>query len=131
MSTKITTFLMFNGQALEAMNFYTSLFDNSEIKYKRLYQAGEAGKEGTVMSALFSLNGQDYMCVDSVAQHDFNFTPAISLFVHCASETEIDKLYNALSKDGKILMEMGNYGFSKKFGWLEDKYNVSWQLNLT
>jgi predicted 3-demethylubiquinone-9 3-methyltransferase (glyoxalase superfamily) len=121
---------MFDGNAKEAMEFYTSLFSNSEIKYMRLYKAGEAGKEGSVMSALFSLNGNDYMCIDSIASHDFMFTPAISLFVHCSSEDEIDTLFKALSQGGKTLMELGSYGFSKKFGWLEDRYNVSWQLNL-
>lgn len=127
---KITTFLMFEGKAEEAMNFYTSLFSNSRIVDISRYGAGEQGKEGTVMHATFSLNGQEFMCIDSFVSHGFTFTPSISLYVKCESEEEIDKVFAALSANGQVLMPLGPYPFSRKFGWLSDKFGVSWQLTL-
>jgi predicted 3-demethylubiquinone-9 3-methyltransferase (glyoxalase superfamily) len=70
------------------------------------------------------------MCVDSPVQHGFTFTPAMSLFVDCDGEEEIDRLFAGLSGDGQILMPLGPYPFSRRFGWLSDKFGVSWQLNL-
>jgi predicted 3-demethylubiquinone-9 3-methyltransferase (glyoxalase superfamily) len=120
---------MFEGKAEEAMNFYISLFENSKIVEIVRYKANEAGPEGSVMKALFSLNGQMFMCIDSPAKHGFTFTPAISLFVDHSSEEVIETLFNQLSKDGQVLMPLGPYPFSEKFGWVADKYGVSWQLN--
>lgn len=126
---KITTFLMFqDSNAEEAMNFYISLFDNSEIVNITHYGANEAGKEGTVMHAIFLLNGQEYMCIDSYVKHEFTFTPAMSLYVTCDTEEEINKVFEKLSEGGKILMPLGSYPFSERFGWVNDKYGVSWQL---
>lgn len=127
---KITTFLMFSGNAEEAMNFYTSIFDQSEIISITRYGANEAGKEGTVLNAIFTLNGQEFMCIDSSVKHEFTFTPAISLYVTCDTEDEIDRLFEKLSEDGQVLMPLSAYPFSKKFGWVADKYGVSWQLTL-
>ncbi|MDE3840662.1 hypothetical protein C0966_15275 [Bacillus methanolicus] len=127
---KITTFLMFDGKAEEAMNFYTSLFRQSEIISITRYGAHEAGKEGTVLHATFTLNGQEFMCIDSSVKHEFTFTPSISLYVKCDTEEEIDELYEKLSQDGEVLMPLAAYPFSEKFGWVQDKYGVSWQLNL-
>lgn len=126
---KITPFLMFqDGNAEEAMNFYISLFDHSEIVNLTRYGVNEAGKEGTVMHAVFSLNGQEYMCIDSSVKHEFTFTPAMSLYVTCDTEEEINKVFEKLSEGGKILMPLGSYPFSERFGWVNDKYGVSWQL---
>ncbi|EJS69055.1 VOC family protein [Bacillus cereus] len=127
---KITTFLMFEGKAEEAMNFYTSLFDQSEIVSISRYDENGPGKEGTVIHATFTLNGQEFMCIDSFVNHDFTFTPAMSLYVTCETEEEIEIVFNKLAQDGAILMPLGSYPFSKKFGWLNDKYGVSWQLTL-
>jgi predicted 3-demethylubiquinone-9 3-methyltransferase (glyoxalase superfamily) len=127
---KITTFLMFEGKAEEAMNFYTSLFNQSEIVSISRYDENGPGKEGTVIHATFTLNGQEFMCIDSYVKHDFTFTPAMSLYVTCDTEEEIETVFNKLAQDGKILMPLGSYPFSKKFGWLNDKYGVSWQLTL-
>lgn len=128
---KITTFLMFEGKAEEAMNFYTSLFNQSEIVSISRYDENGPGKEGTVIHATFTLNGQEFMCIDSYVKHDFTFTPAMSLYVTCDTEEEIETVFNKLAQDGKVLMPLGSYPFSKKFGWLNDKYGVSWQLTLT
>jgi predicted 3-demethylubiquinone-9 3-methyltransferase (glyoxalase superfamily) len=127
---KVTTFLMFTGQAEEAMNFYISLFNQSEIRRITRYGPNEAGAEGTVQHALFTLNGQEFMCIDSNAQHAFTFTPSMSLYVRCDTEEEIDRVFARLSQDGQILMPLALYPFSRKFGWLADRFGVSWQLNL-
>jgi predicted 3-demethylubiquinone-9 3-methyltransferase (glyoxalase superfamily) len=131
MNSKISTFLMFEGKAEEAMSFYVSLFKDSSVTSIRRYGPGEAGAEGSVMQAAFSLNGQQFMCIDSSVKHGFTFTPAMSIFVDCASETEVDTLFAKLSEGGQVLMPLGEYPFSRKFGWLADRYGVSWQLTLT
>lgn len=127
---KIMTFLMFDGKAEEAMNYYVSVFDRAEIVSVYRYGANEAGVEGTVVHAVFSLNGQAFMCMDSNVKHDFTFTPAISLYVSCATEDEIDRLFEKLSQGGAVAMPLMAYPFSAKFAWVTDKYGVSWQLNL-
>jgi predicted 3-demethylubiquinone-9 3-methyltransferase (glyoxalase superfamily) len=127
---KITTFLMFTGEAEAAMNLYTSLFKQSEILNLTRYGANEEGTEGSVQHATFTLNGQEFMCIDSNPVHAFTFTPSMSLYVRCASEEEIDAVFSTLSQDGQILMPLDRYPFSQKFGWLADRYGVSWQLSL-
>ncbi|MGE8078545.1 VOC family protein [Peribacillus loiseleuriae] len=127
---KITPFLMFEGNAEEAMNYYTSLFEQSEITSISRYGANEAGKEGSVMKATFTIKGQEFMCTDSAITHEFTFTPSISLYITCDTEEEIDRLYENLTQGGGVLMPLGDYSFSKKFGWIVDKFGVSWQLNL-
>jgi len=127
---KITTFLMFEGKAEEAMKYYVSVFDQAEIVSIQRYGANEAGAEGTVAHATFSLYGQMFMCMDSNVKHGFTFTPSISLYVACATEAEIDRLFEKLSQGGAVAMPLSSYPFSEKFGWVADKYGVSWQLNL-
>lgn len=127
---KVYTFLMFSGKAEEAMKLYTSCFDQSEIIHITRYGANESGKEGTVFLATFSLHGHVFMCIDSYIEHAFTFTPAISLYVKCNTEDEIDRVFKTLSQDGKVLMPLAAYPFSEKFAWIEDKYGVSWQLTL-
>lgn len=127
---KVTTFLMFESKAEEAMNLYTSLFKQSQIVSITRYGPNEAGPEGSVMHALFTLNGQEFMAIDSYVKHAFTFTPSMSLYVRCDSEAEIDALFANLSDGGAIMMPLDQYPFSKKFGWLADKFGVSWQLTL-
>jgi predicted 3-demethylubiquinone-9 3-methyltransferase (glyoxalase superfamily) len=131
--TETTPFLMFcgphSGQAEEALTFYVSLIKNSRITAIDRYGANEDQKEGTVRLASFTLAGKDYMAIDSQG-HNFTFTPAFSIFVTCENEGELERLYEALNKDGVRLMPLDNYGFSRKFGWVNDRYGVSWQLNL-
>lgn len=128
---KVTPFLMFqDGNAEEAMNFYTSIIEDSQITSLVRYGANEAGQEGTIMQATFTLKGQVFMCIDSSIKHQFSFTPSISIFVTCNTEEELDNLYEKLNEGGQALMPLNDYGFSKKFGWLNDRFGVSWQLNL-
>lgn len=127
---KITTFLMFEGKAEEALEFYTSIFADSTIESISRYDENEEGPAGTVRKAVFTLDGQTFMCIDSFVRHGFTFTPSMSLHVSCQTEAEIDALYSALSAEGQILMPLGEYPFSKKYCWINDRYGVSWQLTL-
>lgn len=129
---KVTPFLMFQGgKAEEAMNYYTSLIEDAQITSIARYGANNpGGDEGTVMQATFTLKGQEFMCIDSNLKHQFDFTPSFSIFLTCSTEEELDTLYEELLKDGQALMPIGDYGFSKKFGWVNDRFGVSWQLTL-
>ncbi len=128
---QIATFLTFQKEnAEQAMNFYVALFDNSKIEDIKRWDKNGPGKEGTVMHATFNLNGKLFMCSDSPAIHDWDFTPAVSNYVECNSESELERLFAKLSENGKVMMPLNNYGFSQKFGFIEDQFGVSWQLNL-
>ncbi len=122
-------FLMFEGRCEEAMNFYVSLLPGCEILDIARYGPG-APKEGTVMRARLRVGGQEIGCNDSFVKHAFTFTPAFSLFVDCDAESEFDRIVQGLSDGGQTLMPAGNYGFSKKFAWVNDRFGVSWQINL-
>lgn len=130
MAQSITPHFMFIGTAEEAMTLYVSLFAGSEILEVDRWQAGEPGAEGSIKKATFTLGGRAFSCGDSPNVHDFTFTPSLSLFVDCESEGELNKVFARLEDSGKVLMPVDNYGFSRKFGWVEDRYGVSWQLNL-
>ncbi|MFC5828935.1 VOC family protein [Nonomuraea insulae] len=128
---KITTFLMFqNGEAEEAMNFYVSLFADAKVVAVEHFGPGEPGAEGSVKHATFTLAGQEYRCIDSPPVHAFTFTPSMSLFVDCDNEEELERLYAALGEGRQALMPLDDYGFSTRFGWVNDRFGVSWQLNL-
>lgn len=128
---RISTFLTFQkNDAEQAMNFYLELFDNSEIIKLQRWEKGGPGKEGAIMHAIFSLNGQLFMCSDSPAIHDWDFSPAVSNYVDCTDDKEIERLYAKLSENGEVFMPLADYGFSQKFGWVVDRFGVSWQLNL-
>jgi predicted 3-demethylubiquinone-9 3-methyltransferase (glyoxalase superfamily) len=113
---KITPFLWFDGKAEEAMNFYTSIFRNSKIG--RITRHGETGpgQKGTVMSATFQLDGQEFIALNGGPM--FTFSPAISFFVNCETQAEVDDLWEKLSEGGE----------RQRCGWLKDKYGVSWQI---
>jgi len=113
---KITPFLWFDNQAEEAMNFYTSIFKNSKITMLRRYGEEGPGPKGTVMTGSFELEGQQFMALNG-GPH-FTFSPAISLFVNCQTQEEVDALWDKLSAGGA----------KNQCGWLQDKYGVSWQI---
>jgi predicted 3-demethylubiquinone-9 3-methyltransferase (glyoxalase superfamily) len=131
MSKQIKTFLMFQGQAEEALDLYRSLFRDAVLLSMEKYGSGESGAEGSVKLANFSLNAQEFMCIDSPVDHGFSFSPSMSLYVDCESEEEIDRVFAALSDGGSVLMPLDRYPFSEKFGWVADRFGVSWQLNLS
>jgi predicted 3-demethylubiquinone-9 3-methyltransferase (glyoxalase superfamily) len=113
---KIVPFLWFDGKAEEAMNFYVSIFKNSKIGEVTRYGKAGPGQEGTVISATFQLEGQEFYALNGGPQ--FTFTPAISLFVNCETQQEVDELWKKLSEGGEI----------QQCGWLRDKYGLSWQI---
>ncbi len=127
---KVRPFLMFEGKAEEAMNFYVSLFPGSEITELQRYGAGEPGPEGSIKKAAFTVGGENMLCTDSFVHHGFTFTPSISFFVSCESEGELRSLSASLSEGGSTFMPIGEYGFSRLFAWIGDRFGVSWQLNL-
>lgn len=113
---KITPFLWFNDNAEEAMNFYVSIFKNSKIGKVTRYGDAGPGPEGTVMSATFELEGQPFMALNGGPM--FKFTEAISLFVNCETQAEVDDLWEKLSAGGE----------KSRCGWLKDKFGLSWQI---
>jgi len=125
----VTPFLMFEGRAEEAMRFYAEVVPRSEITQLERYGSDGPGPEGTVSAGRLVLDGLEVMFYDSFMHHDFTFTPSVSLFVHCESADEVDRLADALSAGGSVLMPTGDYGFSKRFAWVTDRFGVSWQVN--
>jgi predicted 3-demethylubiquinone-9 3-methyltransferase (glyoxalase superfamily) len=113
---KIVPFLWFDGKAEEAMNFYVSIFKNSKVGEVTRYGKAGPGRDGTVISATFQLEGQEFYALNGGPQ--FTFTPAISLFVNCETQQEVDELWKKLSEGGEI----------QQCGWLQDKYGLSWQI---
>lgn len=113
---KITTFLWFDQQAEEAMNFYVSLFKNSKVLSVSRYPEGGPMPAGTLMTATFQLDGQEFMALNGGPE--FKFTEAISLFVTCETQAEVDHFWDHLSEGG----EKG------RCGWLKDRYGLSWQI---
>src|SRR5256885_9761972 len=107
---KIVPFLWFDGKAEEAMNFYVSIFKNSKVLSVTRYGSAGPGPKGTVMSATFQLEGQQFYALNGGPQ--FKFTPAISLFVNCETQPEVDELWKKLSAGGR----------EDQCGWLQDKY---------
>lgn len=119
-----------DGNAEKAMNFYVELFDNSKVINVTRWEKNAPTEEGKIMQATFELDGNLFMCSDSPAIHNWNFTPAISNYIECENENELERLFSKLSENGKVMMPLDNYGFSQKFGFIEDQFGVSWQLNL-
>jgi predicted 3-demethylubiquinone-9 3-methyltransferase (glyoxalase superfamily) len=121
---------MFQGRADEAMQRYLSLFPDGRVLQLVRRPPTTGQSVGTVLVAKFAIGGQTIMCSDSDVQHAFTFTPSSSLFVDFDSESELVRVLDALRVGGVLLMELANYGFSRKFAWLNDEFGVSWQLNL-
>ncbi|QJD84573.1 VOC family protein [Cohnella herbarum] len=121
---KVTTFLTFSGEAEEAMNFYADVFDESRV-VSLIRQAN-----GKVLHATFTVKNHLFMCIDSPIKHEWTFTPGVSLFVNCDSGEEIERVFEKLSDGGQVRMPLSDSPFSEKFGWVDDRYGVSWQLNL-
>jgi predicted 3-demethylubiquinone-9 3-methyltransferase (glyoxalase superfamily) len=113
---KITPFLWFDGKAEEAMNFYVSIFKNSKVGSVTRYGEEGPGPKGTVMSATFQLDGQEFFALNGGPL--FTFSPAISFFVNCETQQEVDELWEKLSEGGE----------KQRCGWLKDKYRLSWQI---
>ena len=116
MKQKITPFLWFNNNAEEAIHFYVSLFKNSKIHSIARYGDEIPDMKGKVLTAVFELDGQQFMALDGGPQ--FKFTEAISLMVDCETQAEVDELWSKLTAGGQ----------ESQCGWLKDKYGLSWQI---
>jgi predicted 3-demethylubiquinone-9 3-methyltransferase (glyoxalase superfamily) len=127
---QITPYLMFSGQAKQALALYCECFPDAKVTQMDTYGADGPGVEGSVKLAHFHLGEQRFMAIDSPVPQDFGFTPAHSLFVECQSAQEQCDLLAQLAEGGHVLMPLDNYGFSEAFTWITDRYGVSWQLNL-
>jgi predicted 3-demethylubiquinone-9 3-methyltransferase (glyoxalase superfamily) len=125
----ISPFLWFDTRAEEAAKFYTSVFKNSKILGDAKYPEGSPGPAGTVMTVEMLLEGQHFTALNGGPI--FKLTPAISFFVHCESAEEVDALWNKFLPGGKVMMELKEYPYSKRYGWIQDKFGVTWQLMLT
>ncbi|MBC7950045.1 MAG: VOC family protein [Chitinophagaceae bacterium] len=113
---KITPFLWFDGKAEEAMNHYTSIFKNAKVGNVARYSEGGPAPAGTVMTAEFEIEGQEFIALNAGPM--FSFTPAISFYVKCFTQEEIDHYWEKLSEGGE----------QQQCGWLTDKFGVSWQI---
>jgi len=118
------------GRAEEAMNLYVSLFEDSRVLEVERYGPGEGEREGTLKRGTFTLAGREFIAIDSGGRHGFTFTPSTSIFVDCEGSDELERAFATLSESGEVLMPPDDYGFSRKFGWTNDRFGVSWQLNL-
>jgi predicted 3-demethylubiquinone-9 3-methyltransferase (glyoxalase superfamily) len=120
-----------NGLALQALRRYEEIFAGQfTINDLATYDETAPGPTGQVQLAVCTLLGQRITCFDSPVEHAFDMTPAISLFVECGDENELERLFAALSEDGQVFMGLDDYGFSRRYGWVEDRFGVPWQLNL-
>lgn len=131
MPTTVRPFLMFQkGDAEEAMNFYVATIPGARIVDLKRWGKEGPGKEGTVQAASLAIGDQAIRFFDSPVKHAFEFTPAISLFIDYTDEAEMRRIAGALAEGGQALMPLDNYGFSRLFAWINDRFGVSWQVNL-
>ncbi len=126
----IYPFLWFDDNAEEAVNFYTSVFKDSNVKASTKYSEESAKASGmpkdSVMTVAFDLYGLSFVAINGGPA--FKINPSVSFFVSCKTENEVEELWKKLSDGGKILMALDKYPFSEKYGWLQDKFGVSWQI---
>ena len=118
------------GVAQSALDLYFATFPDSGMIRIEHYGPGESGPPGTIKVAVFTICGREFMCSDSPVPHQFSFTPSSSTFVDFESVEEMERAFYALSDGGQVMMPLNNYGFSRRFGWLADRFGVSWQLNV-
>lgn len=129
---KIIPCLWYDKEAEEAVKFYTSIFNGKyqedPPRYDELSSEVSGMPKGTVLTIEFELEGQKFLAMNGGPM--FNFSPAVSFFVGCETEEELNQKWNKLSEGGKVLMPLDTYPFNKLYGWVEDKYGLSWQLSL-
>lgn len=133
MPATLTPFLMFqNGESAEAMETYVALFGGTVLRKDLHGPDGPGGPEAAalVMLGEIDIAGQRIRFSDSPMRHAFDLTPSFSIFVDVDDEAELERLFAALGDGGSVMMPRGDYGFSRQFAWVSDRYGVSWQLNL-
>lgn len=130
MVSQVRPFLMFQGDADAAIALYTAQFPDARVTDLLRYGPEAPAVEGKIASATLTVAGQSVMINDSIVRHAFTFTPSFSFFVTCESDAEFDRLAAGLGEDGQVYMEPADYGFSRRFTWISDRFGISWQLNL-
>ncbi|MDG2263367.1 MAG: VOC family protein [Actinomycetota bacterium] len=120
-----------NGMARQAIERYGEIFDEFDLDRLDLFEADAGELEGQVQVAEFRAFGRRFVCVDSPIQHEWDMTPGIAPFIVCNDDPEMERLFETLSDGGKVHMPLGDYGFGRRFGWVEDRFGVSWLLNIT
>ena len=120
-------FITLEGKAKQALDLYESVFPSFNLIS---IQNHAEPHEELIMVATFSVEGQEVMISDSPISHEWEITPGVSFFVELSSENDLENYANSLSKNGKVMMPAGNYGFSKMFTWVEDEFGVNWQFNI-
>ena len=129
MKNSVTPFLMFQGRnAQEAIDFYVDVIPNSRIQEVQHFGDSNPDAADLIMIATVTIGGQDVKFSDSPIKHAFDFTPSFSFLIECNTEEEVKTIASQLEQDGKVLMPLDSYGFSKIFTWVEDRFGVSWQL---
>jgi len=131
MANSMHPHLMFqNGQAEAAVRRYQEIFDTFTIDELDLYADDSDGPAGKVQMAMCTFAGQRFSCFDSPIEHAFDMTASITLFVECNTEDELQRAFDALAEDGEVMMPLDDYGFSRRYGQLADRFGVPWALNL-
>lgn len=128
--TTVKTHLMFQGDAEQALELYASVFKEFKVSKMERYDEGDMAAAGQSMLARASFAGHELLIFDSPPIHKFGFTPAFSLFVIFESEAELETAFAKMAEGGKIMMPLQKYDFSPLYGWVEDRFGVSWQLGL-
>jgi predicted 3-demethylubiquinone-9 3-methyltransferase (glyoxalase superfamily) len=119
-----------DGNAQAALDLYFATFPGSRMLSVERYAKGEPGAEGSIKVARFVLCGSEFMCSDSPIEHAFSFTPSSSIFLEFEGAESLDQAFTVLADGGEVLMPLDDYGFSPRFGWVNDRFGVSWQLSL-
>lgn len=127
--SNVSTFVMFQGNAQQAIDLYSELFPGFRVQLVQHYDEQDTGPR-RIKYAAIDFERHSLVFTDSPVSHDFSFTPAVSLHVNLATDAELERIFTRLAAGGEVLMPIDDYGFSARFGWLNDRFGLSWQLNV-
>lgn len=127
--SQVSTFVMFQGEAQQAIDLYSQVFERFRLMQVQHYDPTPDGRR-LIKHATIDFDRQNLVFIDSPISHDFSFTPAVSLFINLPNEEALERAFHRLAEGGKVLMPLDDYGFSARFGWLNDRFGLSWQLNV-
>lgn len=127
--SNVSTFVMFQGDAQQTIDLYSELFPGFRVQQVQHYDEHDSGPR-RVKYAAIDFERHNLVFTDSPVSHDFSFTPAVSLHVNLATDAELERIFARLAEGGEVLMPIDDYGFSARFGWLNDRFGLSWQLNV-
>lgn len=127
--SNVSNFVMFQGDAQQAIDLYSELFAGFQVQQLLHFDERDGGPR-RIKQATIDFDRHNLVFIDSPVSHDFSFTPAVSLHVNLATEAELERIFARLAEGGEVLMPIDDYGFSARFGWLNDRFGLSWQLNV-